>query len=78
MGGDAGLVVEGAVPLAAAAAVVVGAAEVEGAEEADEGAVEVGVVGGSVVAVRARYARSGVAVFFVRGAAGRPWRRPGG
>jgi hypothetical protein len=50
--------------LAAAAAVVIGAAEVERAQDADDMAVAVAMVGGGAVAAGAGYARSFVAVFF--------------
>src|SRR5262249_58661535 len=62
--GDAGLLVEGAEPLATAAAVVVGPPATDRAEQADEGAPAVLVVAGGVVAVRAGHAGGVVADFF--------------
>lgn len=63
-GRDAGLKVEGASALAAAATVVVGPRTGNHAEEADEIARAVGVVGGGVVTARTGHAGPFVAVFF--------------
>src|SRR5205807_7387963 len=51
--GDAGAVVEGGGAFAAAAAVIVGAGVADGPDDADDGALAVGVIGGGVVAVGA-------------------------
>jgi hypothetical protein len=61
---EAGLPVEGGKALAAAAAVVVGAVEVERAQDADDVAFAVAVVRGGAIAVGARHAGPLVAIFF--------------
>ena len=62
--GEAGLLVERGKALAATAAVVEGAAEVERTQNADDMAVAVAMVGSGAVAVGAGYAGPFVAVFF--------------
>ena len=76
--GDARVGIEGTAALATAAAVVVGSVEAKSAEEADQGAPPVLVVGGGLFALGAGHAGTFVAVFFDRGGTGRPWRRLGG
>src|SRR6185437_11144887 len=61
---QARLLIEGTDTLAAAAAVVVGAAVTEGSKQADQGAACVVVIGCGVATVRAGYAGPLVAVFF--------------
>jgi hypothetical protein len=63
-GGDAGGLVEGEEALAAAAAVVVGAATADQAAQADQGVFALVVEGGGLVAGRAGYSGALVAVFF--------------
>ncbi len=63
-GGDAGALIGGTQALTAAAAVVVRAPVAEDAEQADEVAGSVGMIGGGLVTVGAGYAGPFVAVFF--------------
>jgi hypothetical protein len=62
--GDAGVLVEGVLALATAAAVVVGTRVAEGSEQADQSALGVVVVGGGAVAVGAGYTGAFIAIFF--------------
>jgi hypothetical protein len=63
-GRDAGLLIEGSLPVAAPAAIIAGPPVAEGADETDDGTVAVGVVAGGLLTIRTGYTGALVAVFF--------------